>query len=191
MGFLKPDITTTEAGGGAAKPLGEDFISFLTSGLQGGFGGRRSPGDQTSIIAQALNDLIGGGDIDSSGEREALQQTIQQDTARQVADLRERFTATGGSSGTPAAVAEGLFRSNVTPKLATALGGLDFRNRQQASQERLSALIPILQLFGGLSSRGIPQAFSQNIVTESPFVTGTQALAGLAQAGGSLAGGFG
>ena len=108
--------------------------------------------DQTQGFAQALNDIIAGPDV--TGTQSAVQDIIRSQSGRDVADIRERFTAGGGSQGTPSAVAEGLFRSETAPKLAAATGALDL----QASQQQLQALIPILQTLAGFSSQGIPQA---------------------------------
>lgn len=108
--------------------------------------------DQTQGFAQALNDIIAGPDV--TGTQSAVQDIIRSQSGRDVADLRERFTAGGGSQGTPSAVAEGLFRSETAPKLAAATGQLDLA----ASQQQLQALIPILQTLAGFSSQGIPQA---------------------------------
>lgn len=128
--------------------------------------------DQTQGIAEALNSIIQGPDV--TGTQSAVQQIIQSQSERDVADLRERFTAGGGSQGTPSAVAEGLFRSETAPKLAAATGQLDLA----ASQQQIQALIPILQVLSQFSGRGIPQA--------TPFV---QVKEGLGSTLGGLAGG--
>jgi hypothetical protein len=128
--------------------------------------------DQTQGFAQALNDIISGPDV--TGQQSAVQEIIRSQSERDVADIRERFTAGGGSQGTPSAVSEGLFRSELAPKLATATGQLDLA----ASQQQLQALIPILQTLSGFAGRGIPQA--------QPFV---QVKEGLGTTLGGLAGG--
>lgn len=128
--------------------------------------------DQTGGIAAALNSIIQGPDV--SGTQSAVQEIIQKQSGRDVADLRERFTAGGGSQGTPSAVAEGLFRSELAPKLAAATGQLDL----EANQQRIQALIPILQTLSQFSGRGVPQA--------TPFV---QVKEGLGSTLGGLAGG--
>ena len=138
-----PSTSIIEHGGGAAGPVADDFARFLQSILSGGQPGS-DPVGQTQGIAQALNELIAGPDV--TGQQSAVQQIIQQSSGRQVADLRERFTTGGGSRGTPSAVAEGLFRSEVTPRIAAATGELDLR----ANQQRIQALLPFLQLLGGL-----------------------------------------
>ncbi len=136
--------------------------------------------DQTTGIAQALNDIISGPDV--TGQQSAVQEIIRSQSGRDVADLRERFTAGGGSRGTPSAVAEGLFRSELAPKLALATGQVDLA----ASQQQIQALIPILQVLSQFSGQGIPQATPFVQVKEGPL----QTLAGLGQGAGSAAAGF-
>lgn len=134
--------------------------------------------DQTGGLAEALNSIIQGPDV--TGTQSAVQQIIQQQSTRDVADLRERFTAGGGSRGTPSAVAEGLFRSELAPRLAAATGALDL----EASQQQIQALIPILQVLSQFSGRGVPQAAPFVEVKEGPL----QTIAGLAQGVGSVKG---
>ncbi|KKN23049.1 hypothetical protein LCGC14_0908920 [marine sediment metagenome] len=170
-----PEVITS--GGGAAGPVGEDFAGFL-QGILGGGGPTRDPTGQTTDIMRALNELIAGPDV--RGQQSAIQQTIQQSSERQVADLRERFTSGGGSRGTPSAVAEGLFRSEVTPRIATAVGDLELR----ANQQRIQALLPFLQILAGFAGRGIPQAGTD--VTINPGWLETAA--GLGVAGSEIFG---
>ncbi|KKL84402.1 hypothetical protein LCGC14_1965100 [marine sediment metagenome] len=179
-----PSTETVESGGGAATPVAEDFSTFLQNVLAGGGGGQgvgRSPVEQTSGIMQALNELIAGPDV--RGQQSAIQQVIQQDTERQTADLRERFTSGGGSQGTPSAVAEALFRSETTPRIATAVGDLDLR----ANQQRIQALMSFLQLLGGFAGRGVPQARTDVLVKPGPF----DFITGGVEAGASIAGAAG
>ncbi len=183
---LGPSTETVESGGGAATGVAGDFASFLQDFLgQGGQPLRRDPTQQTTGIMQALNELIAGPDV--RGEQSAIQQTIQQDTERQTANLRERFTAGGGSRGTPSAVAEALFRSNVTPKIATAVGNLDLR----ANQQRIQALFPFLQLLGGFAGRGVPQATTDTIVKPGPLDLITGGLGGIGSILGPILGAVG
>ncbi len=177
-----PSIETVGTGGGAATPVAEDFAAFLQGILGGGGGGGgpfggRDPTGQTTDIMKALNELIAG--VDVSGQQGAIQQTIQQSSERQVANLRERFTAGGGSRGTPSAVAEGLFRSEVTPRIATAVGDLELR----ANQQRIQALLPFLQLLSGFAGRGVPQA-REDIVIQPGWL---ELLAGIAEGGAGIA----
>ena len=174
-----PSTETVESGGGVAAPVAGDFASFLQSILGGGGGGPGSdPVGQTSDIAKALNELIAGPDV--RGSQSAVQQVIQQDTERQTANLRERFTAGGGSQGTPSAVAEGLFRSNVTPRIATAVGNLEL----QSNQQRIQALLPFLQILSQFAGRGVPQARTDTIVNPGAFAT----IASLGESGARIAG---
>lgn len=149
-------VEETEVGGGPAQPLGEDFASFLMKALESG--SFETTSGKTQGIAQALNDLIAGPDV--SGTQSAVQEVIQRQSARDVADLRERFTAGGGSRGTPSAVAEGLFRSELAPRLATATGQLDLA----ANQQRIQALVPIFQALQGFASRGVSQRTAGAVV---------------------------
>lgn len=171
-----PSTSVIESGGGAAGPVAEDFASFLQNILSGQPG--RDPVGQTTGIAQSLFELIQGPDV--RGQQSAIQQTIQQSSERQVADLRERFTAGGGSRGTPSAVAEGIFKSEVTPRIATAVGDLELR----ANQQRIQALLPFLQLLSGFAGRGVPQART-DIQIDPGWL---EILAGLAQGGAGVAG---
>ena len=170
-----PEVITS--GGGAAGPVGEDFAGFL-QGILGGGGPTRDPTGQTTDIMQALNELIAGPDV--RGQQSAIQQTIQQSRGREAADLRERFTSGGGSRGTPSAVAEALFRSETTPKIATAVGDLDLR----ANQQRIQALLPFLQILAQFAGRGIPQAGTDIVVRPGGLETAT----GLAVAGSEIFG---
>ena len=179
-----PSTETVESGGGVATPVAEDFSKFLQTILSGGGGGGtvnrpggRSPEDQTVGIMESLNQLIAGPDV--SGQQSAVQQIIQQDTERQNANLRERFTAGGGSRGTPSAVAEALFRSNVTPRIAAATGQLDL----QANQQKMQALFQLLNIIGGFSGRGVAQAKTDVIVNPGPLSD----IAGIAQGVGKTA----
>ena len=199
---LGPETETIATGGGAATPVADEFSKFLQSILTGGFATttvpgqpqavpgipgatlststtRRDPVDQTTGIAQALNALIAGPDV--TGQQSAVQEIIQKSSGRQVADLRERFTAGGGSRGTPSAVAEGLFRSEVTPRIAAATGELDLR----ANQQRIQALMSFLQLLSGFAGRGVPQAEESIIVKPGPL----DYLAGFAESGAGIAAG--
>jgi hypothetical protein len=180
-----PSTETVPTGGGAATPVAEDFAAFIQDFLgQGGQPLDRDPTQQTTGIMQALNELIAG--VDVRGPQSAIQKTIQQSSERQVADLRERFTAGGGSRGTPSAVAEGLFRSEVTPRIATAVGDLDLK----ANQQRIQALMSFLQLIGGFAGRGVPQAREDIIIKPGPFdfITGgaeaAASVVGAAKGGG-------
>lgn len=194
-------VETGTVGGGSAIPVGDEFARFLSQVLTSGQFGNVAPAqldpktgqplaqapgpvDRTQGIAQALNDIVQGPDV--TGQQSAVQQIIQSQSTRDVADLRERFTAGGGSQGTPSAVAEGLFRSELAPKLAAATGALDL----QASQQQIQALIPILQVLSQFSGRGVPQAAPFVEVKEGPLSSIGGLLGGVASAGPAVAGLF-
>jgi len=178
-----PSTETVESGGGAATPVAEGFGSFLESLFGGGGGGtgignRGDPTGKTFDLMAALNDLIKGPDV--TGQQGAIQKVIQQSTDLQTADLRERFTAGGGSRGTPSAVAEAIFRSQTPAKTATAVGGLEL----QANQQRQRALFDLFNVILGFSGRGVPQARTDTIVNPGTFAT----IASLGESGARVAG---
>lgn len=175
--FGPGDPEVIESGGGVASPVGGQFADFLKLILSGG-GPGADPVGQTTDIARALNELIAGPDV--RGQQSAVQQVIQQDTERQTANIRERFTAGGGSQGTPSAVAESLFRSSVTPRIATAVGNLEL----QSNQQRINALLPFLQLLSGFAGRGVAPAGTDIVVKPSTLET----LTGLGVAGSEIFG---
>lgn len=64
----------------------------------------------------------------------AISQILQNKQQRDIGDLRERFTNTGTSRGTPALHAEALLRAQQAPEIAAALGGVrqsEFANELQ------------------------------------------------------------
>ncbi len=181
---------TIESGGGAATPVAEEFGRFLESLFTGGtargpavpqqealgpYGlkipgatptsgfGPRTPVDQTTDIMRALDAFIAGPDV--SGQQGAIQKIIQTDTERQAANIRERFTAGGGSRGTPSAVAEGLFRSEVTPRIAAVTGELELR----ANRQRMESFFQLMQIIAGFSGRGVPQAKTDVVIQPGPL----------------------
>jgi hypothetical protein len=138
-----------------------------------------------SPITQNLLKLISGPDI--SGAEQSLNQLIEQQNTEGIADLRERFTASGAGSGigTPAAVAESRFRADAAPRAQIAKTQLQFNQQQQ----QLAAIMPLLQLAASFGSRGFPGA--ENVVTQQPGFLDILAgiagpLAGLATGGGAL-----
>jgi len=147
-----------EVGGGPATGLANSLIQLLQGGLTGNFGGvgvtgrtgpldrvdQSDPTGRTLGIAGVLNDILSGGAGNLGG---SLQKILAAQGTRDVADLRSRYTAGGGTSlGTPAAFAESLYRSEAAPRSAMAVGNL-----------QLQALLPILQMITGLSGKGISQ----------------------------------
>ncbi len=198
-----PSTETVESGGGAATPVAEEFGRFLESLFTGGTArgpgtpqgvssptgggfsftpkfGERTPVDQTTDIMEALNALIAGPDV--SGQQSAIQEIIQTSSDREAANLRERFTAGGGSRGTPSAVAEGLFRSEVTPRIAAVTGELELR----ANRQRMESFFQLMQILLGFSGKGIPQARTDVIVQPGALET----LAGLGTGVGAAATGI-
>lgn len=154
-----------EVGGGPAVGLSEDFIRLLQGSLFGNFGGQptagqrfnaASPVGSTEGIARILQNILGEGAGTLGG---SLAEMIRRENQRNVADLRARFGAAGGMSlGTPAAFAESLYRAEAAPRTALGVGQL-----------QLSTLLPLLQLSGALSERGI--APRQTVATPSPFAS--------------------
>lgn len=170
---LDPRVESRPIGGGPAGPLAEDFTSFLRAFIGG------APMERTGTIGQALSRIIAGEDI--SGQERALQSLIQADIGRQSADIRERFGA--GGIGTPAAVAESLFRAEAAPRATLAIAEL----RRAADMQRLQAILPILSAIQGLSALGIPQAEIQTLVKDPRFMQVLGVIKGLAEAGGAVA----
>jgi len=151
-------------GGGPAKGLANDFVSFLqnfiTSGkfggaeTRGGIGGSsatsqfnaENPMADSAGIFGLLNSIISNPQADKS-----VQDLISKDVERGRNDLRARFGASGGMAyGSPAAFAESLYQAEQTPRTALAL--------DQMAQSRIGALMPFFQMLMNTSSLGIPQA---------------------------------
>lgn len=148
-------------GGGKAIPSSLDAITGGMAGKLAARGGNGlAPTEQTTAIAQNIARIIGGADVAGTGQ--AAGQLIEQDIGRNVANIRERYTASGGGSsmGTPAAVAEGLYRAEATPRKALALSQID--------QSQLAAILPLIQLAMGYGSTGFAPAAT---TVEDPFFT--------------------
>ena len=151
-----------EQGGGAATGLADNFIQFLSQGLNSGTFGAGNPagGDaaqSTQGVAGVLNDILSGGAGNVGG---AMAQLIRNDTNDQVLNLRARYGASGGTAfGTGAQYGEGVLRSKQAPALTQAIGGL-----------QLGAVQNLLGLVGGLAQKGIAQR--QGTMQENPWVTG-------------------
>jgi len=134
-----------------------------------------NPVGRTAGIAGVLNDILAGGSGEFGG---ALKDLIGQRQAMDIGDLRARFGASGGTAfGTPAAYAESAYRAKAAPEAATAIGGL-----------QLQALLPLLQMIGGISEKGISQR--QSIAQPSgitSFISSiAPAIAAFAVPGGGL-----
>jgi hypothetical protein len=65
--------------------------------------------------------MSAGGIDPNSDYGKAIQQMVSNQQMQDVAALRERFTGTGGSSGTPAAYAESNYRAQAAPQLINAM----------------------------------------------------------------------
>jgi hypothetical protein len=170
---------TGTVGGGPATGLAKDFTGWLDKALNtgtfGSGGGTGDPTGDTRGFTGVLNDILSAGGGQFGG---ALGELIKQRQTADIGDLRARFGASGGMAfGTPAAYAESQYRAAAAPQAATAIGQL-----------QLSALQPILQALMGLSGMGIPQA--QAYVSPNPWLSGVEALGGLATGVGDLAKGL-
>jgi len=163
---------TKEVGGGPATGLADQFVSWLSQGLNTGMFGPGAPagGDAfgaTRGVGSYLTDVLSGGAGTLGGN---LATMIGKETDRNAAALRARFGVGGGSAfGTPAAYAESLFRSESAPKLATAVGGLQ--------QNALRMLLP---LFANIAQKGITQR--QTVTEQNPWVTAAGVAAPIAAA---------
>lgn len=173
MGGPTKEVVAT--GGGPAKPLASDLTRALQALIagegtpEGSLFGRLTQRDPFGITQNIIQGIEGLDAPASMGQ--ALQQIIQRDVDRQVADLRARFGAAGGTSlGTPGAVGEALFRSEAAPRFTTALGQLGLQQRGL----ELQGLLPLLQIAAQLGGFGIPQAREDVLVGPSKFsqVTG-------------------
>ena len=162
-----------EYGGGPATGLANDWVQFLSQGLNTGRFGAGNPagGDamgQTIGIAGVLNDILSGGAGNLGGSLASL---IRNDTNDQVNQLRSKFSAGGGTAfGTGSQYAEGVLRSKQAPQLANAIGNL-----------QLGAVMQILGLTGQTAGKGITQR--QGVMEENPLMTGFKIAAPLIQAG--------
>jgi len=169
---------TGTVGGGPATGLAKDFTGWLDKALNTGSFGGAGTGDPTSDtrgFTGVLNDILSQGGGQFGG---ALGDLIKQRQTADIGDLRARFGAQGGMAfGTPAAYAESSYRAQAAPQAGVAIGQL-----------QLQALQPILQALMGLSGMGIPQA--QSYVSPSPWLSGVEALGGLATGVGDLAKAF-
>lgn len=190
---------TQTVGGGPATGLANEFTQWLSQGLATGIFGGPSPGAAVSGAnpvagVQALTQRLTGGappkipgspttgpsgivnDILSGGAGKiggSLQQILAQQQGTDVANLRSRYSMGGTGTGSPAAFAESLYRSQAAPQAAMQIGQL-----------QLSALLPLLNMIAQLSGRGIPQA--STVVGPSDFSQITGGLAGLAEGAGAF-----
>jgi hypothetical protein len=165
-----------EYGGGPATGLADNFIQFLSQGLNtGSFGaGQAAGGDamgQTQGIAGVLNDILSGGAGNLGG---SMAQLIRNDTTDQVNQMRARFGASGGTAyGTGAQYGEGVLRSKQAPALTTAVGNL-----------QMGAIQNLMGIMASLAGKGIAQR--QGTMEENPWVTGMKIAGGVAKTGAAI-----
>ncbi len=79
---------------------------------------------------------LGAGRTDISGLRGGIRDIIRTESERDIAALRERATAGGGSRGTGSEIGEAFLRRDIAPRIATALGQLDLQANEQAFGQR-------------------------------------------------------
>lgn len=140
----------SEKGGGPAVGLGQNWVNWLSQGLNTGSFGGGSPmgGGAMGVTAGGmggiLNDIFSGGAGKLGG---AMNEMITRSTNDQAAALRARFGAGGGTAfGTGAQYGEAQLRSQLAPQLTSAIGQL-----------QLGALMPILQMISQTAGKGITQ----------------------------------
>ena len=126
-----------------------------------------------------INQLVSGTDV--SGMGKSIESIIQGDVSRGAADLRERFTG-GSAAGTPAAVAESLYRAEAAPRAGLAIGQLDLQRKGQQA----AFLSTIMNLIASMSGKGISQA--QTNAFWDPGMAAN--IAGLLAGGGQAASGI-
>lgn len=201
---MAPKTQTVATGGGSAAPLGDDFVAFLrklvTGGGQPGSDarfGQADPMGKTSEIEAAITRLLSpesSGNFDLSSTSDALTKVIQTETDRGAADIRARYGASGGTSlGTPGAVAEGIFRSDSAPKIASVLGELGLKAetlKQQGRQSQGSLLASIIASIADISKTGYAPARNDVIVGKNSGLSAIDALAGLISAAGTAYGAY-
>ena len=131
------------------------------------------PVGRTEGISSVLNSILSPG---GESAPQALEASMKNDFNDQVADLRARFTAGGGTSlGTPGAVSEGIARARFAPQATMAQETL----RQNRQQIQLQAIMPLLQMLMGFGARGIPQAGESRETGPSGLTQGIQIGSGL------------
>ena len=150
-----------EQGGGPATGLADNFVQFLSQGLNTGTFGAGTPAGsdamgQTQGIAGILNDILSGGAGKMGG---SMAQLISNDTNDQVNALRARYGAGGGTAyGTGAQYGEGVLRAKQAPQLAQAVGGM-----------QMNAITNLLGIISGISQKGIAQR--QGTVSPDPWAS--------------------
>jgi hypothetical protein len=102
-------------------------------------------GNATGALGSPSNTLntnnsinpVSAGSADANGTfGTAVQGVLDRQLQRNIADLRARFGASGGTSmGTPAGSAEALLRAEALPQMAAALGNINLQERGLNLQE--------------------------------------------------------
>lgn len=168
----------SEKGGGKAAGMADDFIGML-SGLLGGQAGASSAGAQfnaanpagsTGGIMEALQGLLSG----TGPQHGAINTMISKQGDRDVAGLRARFGASGGTAfGTGAQYGEGVMRAETAPKMAMAHGQL-----------QLSALGQLMPILAQITNKGTTQR--QGVMTPSTMSSAISTIAPLATAAANI-----
>lgn len=168
----------SERGGGKASGFADDFIGML-SGLLGGQAGASSAGAQFSAanpqgstggVMEALQGLLSG----TGAQHGAINTMISKQGDRDVAGLRARFGAGGGTAfGTGAQYGEGVMRAETAPKMAMAHGQL-----------QLSALSQLMPILAGITQKGTTQR--QGIMQPSGLSSAISTIAPLASAAANI-----
>jgi hypothetical protein len=169
---------TKTIGGGAATGFSDDFVKWLSGGLNTGtFGnpgqqfGAANPIGSTTGVSGALNYALG------SGAQGDINSVIKQAQQQSIGDLRSRYSMGGTGTGSPSAYAESMFRAQAAPQAGIQLANL-----------RMQYLQPLLQMMMGTAMRGTPQATT--MVSPSPFMQAMSGLSGAAQGASGLMGGL-
>jgi hypothetical protein len=163
---------TKEVGGGPATGLANDFIGWLSQGLNTGTFGAGNPAGTdahgaTRGMGGILNDMLAGGAGQLGG---AFTDMISKQGERDALGLRARFGAGGGTAfGTGAQYGEALLRSETAPKMVTAAGNL-----------QMQALGQLLPLFANMSQKGITQR--QIVQEQNPWAQAAGLIAPIAAA---------
>ncbi|MBA2704142.1 MAG: hypothetical protein H0U60_09850 [Blastocatellia bacterium] len=163
---------TKEVGGGPATGLANDFLGWLSQGLNTGtFGAGNPAGTDANAATRGmggiLNDMLAGGAGNLGG---AFTDMISKQSERDVGGLRARFGAGGGTAfGSGAQYAESMLRSETAPKMTAAAGGL-----------QMQALQMLLPLFANMSGKGITQR--QTVQQQNPWAQAAGFIAPIAAA---------
>lgn len=191
MGFLRPEIRAHQPKS-PATPLAEDVLANLRRQLTGGVYGE-GVGPLQREAGTAIRQFVEARQTPDQFAN-LLQPIIdinRREVDRGAAQIRESFGAMGQRLGTPLARAEGDFRAEAGQNLDRLLSQLFMQE-----QGNLLQALGLMQTMGDMNIQPFLQMASlgilpeNTIVTDSPWVTGAQTIAGLMEGVGSLAGGF-